>query len=136
MISDAEMQKEKLRSEVEGSVFKIKKDPRVTRVGKFLRRSCFDELPQLLNVLKGEMSLVGPRPLAYHEMSGDTKWRDLRLTTKPGLTGLWQIKRTDERKFDEWLLYDREYVENQSFLLDIKILLMTFHSIIKRTEIH
>lgn len=133
MVREAEQLKERLQNEAEGSVFKVKKDPRVTTFGKILRRTCADELPQLFHVLKGEMSLVGPRPLAAHEMDGQGDWKELRLSVKPGITGLWQVKRTDDRKFDEWLKYDKEYIENRSLGLDVKILFMTISTLIKGT---
>lgn len=126
MAKDAHLMRPQLQNEVEGSVFKMKDDPRITRIGRFLRRTSLDELPQLFNVLRGEMSLVGPRPLASEEMTADEKWRELRLTVKPGITGLWQVKGRGNREFSEWVRYDTEYVMNQSFLLDVKILLMTF----------
>jgi len=131
MVKDAEVLRAGLQSEVGGSVFKIENDPRVTRVGRLLRRTSIDELPQLFNVLKGDMSLVGPRPLSAEEMSGDKEWRELRLRVNPGITGLWQVKARDSRKFEDWIRYDTEYVINQSLFLDIKILLMTVKAVIR-----
>lgn len=131
MIKDADMLKSQLQSEVEGSVFKVKDDPRITRMGRFLRRTSLDELPQLFNVLAGNMSLVGPRPLAEEEMSADENWRRLRLTVKPGITGLWQIKGRGNREFSDWIRYDTKYIMNRSLLLDIKILLMTVVVVLK-----
>lgn len=125
MIVNAHEMQHKLKNEAEGSVFKVKNDPRITRVGKLLRRTSLDELPQIMNVLKGDMRLVGPRPLADEEMSADLDWRQKRIEVKPGVTGLWQISSRDSNKFDDWVRYDIEYVTNQSFLFDIKILFLT-----------
>lgn len=133
MVKDAHLMRPLLQNEVEGSVFKIKNDPRVTRIGRALRQTSIDELPQLFNVLRGEMSLVGPRPLAADEMTADENWRELRLRVKPGITGLWQVMGRGNREFSEWIQYDTEYVMNQSFLLDIKILLMTFGAVLRRS---
>ncbi len=113
------------RNDVDGPVFKIFDDPRVTRVGRLLRKASLDELPQLVNVLKGEMSLVGPRPLAASEMRYSPTWTDFRLRVKPGLTGLWQLRGRSRPGFHEWIRCDIEYVKRQSFLLDMEILLKT-----------
>ena len=131
MFTNADELKNNLKNEAEGSVFKIKNDPRITRVGKFLRRTSLDEFPQIFNVLKGEMSLVGPRPLAYEEMSGCEEWRALRLKKKPGITGLWQVKGRGSKSFNDWIQYDKEYVLNYSILLDMKIIFLTIGAIIK-----
>lgn len=131
MVKDAHLLRPLLTNEVEGSVFKIKHDPRVTRVGRLLRRTSMDELPQLFNVVFGEMSIVGPRPLAEEEMVADENWRRLRLTVKPGITGLWQVKGRGNREFSEWIRYDIEYVKNQSLFLDIKVILMTFGAVLR-----
>lgn len=131
MVKDAHLMRPLLKNEVEGSVFKIKNDPRITRVGKILRSTSIDELPQLFNVLRGEMSLVGPRPLAADEMTADENWRELRLRVKPGITGLWQVKGRGGREFAEWIKYDTEYVMNRSLSLDIKILFMTVWVVLK-----
>ncbi len=125
MVTDAELLKTRLKNEVDGPMFKMANDPRVTKTGRILRKWSIDELPQLLNVLKGEMSLVGPRPLAHEEMAGDELWKTTRLSVKPGLTGLWQIKGRRSGKFSDWVMYDIEYVQNKSFLADIKILFST-----------
>lgn len=131
MINNAETVKPLLKNEVEGSVFKIENDPRITRVGKFLRRTSLDELPQLFNILIGNMSIVGPRPLADAEMGADNEWKKIRLSVKPGLTGLWQIKGRHTKKFADWVKYDTEYVRNRSLLLDIKIIFMTIGIVLK-----
>ncbi len=127
MIQDAEDLQEKLyaQKDVDGPVFKLFNDPRVTRFGSLLRRTSLDELPQLINVLKGEMSLVGPRPLIMDEMRFSPSWRDARLRVKPGITGLWQLHSRSQPEFHEWIRYDIEYVKRQSFMLDLKILIKT-----------
>jgi lipopolysaccharide/colanic/teichoic acid biosynthesis glycosyltransferase len=106
-------------------VRKLVHDPRVTRVGRFLRKSSLDELPQLWNVLKGEMSLVGPRPPVPYEVDMYEPWHHRRLETKPGLTGLWQVTARSSADFDEMVRLDIQYIERQSFWLDLKILLKT-----------
>lgn len=121
------------RKEVDGPVFKLRKDPRVTRLGRFLRRTSLDEIPQLINVLKGEMSLVGPRPLALEEMKFNSVWRDLRLSVKPGITGLLQVNGRSESRFHDWIQYDINYVKNQSLMLDVKILVRTVWAVIRGT---
>lgn len=127
MVSDAEQQLEKLRSanEVDGPMFKIRHDPRITRVGAFLRNTSLDEVPQMINVLRGEMSLVGPRPLAPGEMIMAPHWRDLRLKVKPGMTGLWQLYGRRQHAFSDWIKYDIRYVKNHSMVMDFKILVRT-----------
>lgn len=127
MVTDADHIKKSLleRNEVDGPMFKLENDPRVTKVGQFLRRTSLDELPQLFNVLKGDMSLVGPRPLAYDEMKFCPPWRDVRLSAKPGMTGAWQAYAHDRQKFSEWIRHDIEYVNNRSLWLDLKILFKT-----------
>lgn len=104
--------------------FKISNDPRITRIGRFLRKTSLDELPQIYNVLKGEMSLVGPRPTSF-DVSAYSLWHTERLEVLPGITGLWQISGRSDVDFNERLRLDIEYIENQSFLLDLKILLYT-----------
>jgi exopolysaccharide biosynthesis polyprenyl glycosylphosphotransferase len=129
MTTDAEQRKHEFEAlnEMSGPVFKIANDPRITPVGRFLRKFSIDELPQLFNVLKGEMSLVGPRPLPVGEVA---RFDDLahrrRLSVKPGLTCLWQISgRSEVTDFKEWVRLDLEYIDNWSLLLDLKILLLT-----------
>jgi len=112
--------------DVDGPTFKVFGDPRVTRVGRILRRTSLDELPQLINVLRGEMSLVGPRPLILEEMRCAPNWRDIRLQVKPGMTGLWQVTGRGSVTFEDWVRCDTMYVKQQSMLLDLKILLRTF----------
>jgi lipopolysaccharide/colanic/teichoic acid biosynthesis glycosyltransferase len=110
--------------------FKITNDPRVTRVGRFLRRTSLDELPQLFNVLRGDMSLVGPRPTSFG-VERYRLWHTERLTVKPGLTGLWQISGRSKLEFDDRLRLDIAYVRNQSLWLDVRILLRTVTAVLK-----
>jgi exopolysaccharide biosynthesis polyprenyl glycosylphosphotransferase len=127
MRRDAEERKAELehRNEIQGSAFKITDDPRVTRVGRFLRRTSLDELPQLINVLRGEMSLVGPRPPLPGEVDGYDLWHRRRLSMKPGITGLWQVRARREPEFDRWVAADLEYIDRWSLWLDFKILART-----------
>lgn len=129
MVSDAEQRKQELAAlnEMGGPVFKVTNDPRITRVGRWLRKYSLDELPQLFNVLRGEMSLVGPRPLPVDEVSRfDDPAHRRRLSVKPGLTCLWQVSgRNDVRDFRDWVRLDLEYIDNWSFWLDLKILWRT-----------
>jgi lipopolysaccharide/colanic/teichoic acid biosynthesis glycosyltransferase len=105
--------------------FKMTKDPRITPLGAFLRKSSMDELPQLFNVLKGDMSLVGPRPPIEYEVDYYKDWHTQRLQAKPGITGLWQVNGRSRVSFDEMVMLDIKYIEYWSFMLDIKILLRT-----------
>jgi lipopolysaccharide/colanic/teichoic acid biosynthesis glycosyltransferase len=109
----------------DGPVFKIPDDPRVTRVGRFIRRWNLDEIPQLWNVLIGDMSLVGPRPLEDRESTSCPTWREARLSVPQGITGLWQTTRRSTGNFADWIEKDAEYVERRSLWLDLKILLGT-----------
>jgi len=134
MESDAEMRQAELAAfnQMEGPVFKIEKDPRVTQFGRFLRHTSLDELPQFYNVLKGEMSLVGPRPLPIYEVEqfASTAQRR-RLSMRPGLTCLWQISgRNKVKSFDEWVQMDLRYIDNWSLMLDLEILLKTIPVVI------
>ena len=127
MVNGAEDMKDSLNglNEMKGPVFKMKKDPRVTRLGAFLRRSSMDELPQLFNVLKGEMSVVGPRPPIPSEVEKYEVWQRRRLSMKPGLTCIWQISGRNNVDFDRWMTLDIEYIDNWSLGLDFKLLLET-----------
>ena len=129
MVSDAEQRKHELAklNEMEGPVFKLSNDPRVTPVGRFIRRFSIDELPQLLNVFRGEMSLVGPRPLPVDEVERfDDPAHRRRLSVKPGLTCLWQVSgRNEVKDFRDWVRLDLEYIDNWSIWLDVKILCRT-----------
>lgn len=117
-------------SERDGPAFKIKNDPRTLTVGRFLRKLSIDELPQLWNVLVGDMSLVGPRPLPTDESEELTLWQRERLDVKPGITGPWQVSGRDEISFDQWMQMDIEYARNPSILRDLKILLLTIPAVI------
>src|SRR5712692_3016971 len=112
-------------NEVQGPLFKIKDDPRITPVGRFLRHTSFDEIPQLINVLKGEMSLVGPRPPLPHEVAQYEEWQKERLAIKPGMTGLWQVRGRSDISFDEGVLMDLYYIENWSLRLYFQVLFRT-----------
>ena len=133
MQQDADKLKSKLQKDniMNGPVFKIKNDPRVTKIGKFLRKHSLDELPQLWSVLKGDMSLVGPRPAGPHELKRYENWHRRKLSVKPGITCLWQVKgRSKITDFDEWARLDLEYIDNWSFWLDLKILFKTIRKVI------
>jgi lipopolysaccharide/colanic/teichoic acid biosynthesis glycosyltransferase len=135
MVPDAELLKEDLShlNEADGAAFKIREDPRITRVGKFVRRSSLDEFPQLWNVLKGDMSIVGPRPQIPAEVGEYERPQLARLLVKPGLTCLWQISGRNDVDFAEWMRLDREYVETRTLGLDISILLRTLPAVVRRT---
>lgn len=113
-----------------GPCFKMRRDPRVTTVGRWLRRLSIDELPQLLNVLRGEMALVGPRPLPMDEARTETKLQRLRMTVKPGLTCLWQVSGRTEIPYEEWLALDVWYIRQQSLRLDFEILVRTIPAVL------
>ncbi len=133
MVKDADKMQAQLRplNEVDGPVFKMENDPRSTSLGRLLRRYSIDELPQLWNVLKGEMSLVGPRPLAGREMKFCTAWRDVRLKVRPGITGLWQVSGRSKTSFHDWIRLDIEYVRERSTMLDLKILAKTLMVVLR-----
>lgn len=136
MIIDAEALQANLESqnEVDGPTFKIKNDPRITPVGKFLRKTSLDELPQLFNVLLGDLSLVGPRPLPLRDVQKfDEYWFNRRFSIKPGITCIWQISGRSETDFDKWILQDLEYIDKWSLTLDLKILLKTPKAVINGT---
>jgi lipopolysaccharide/colanic/teichoic acid biosynthesis glycosyltransferase len=128
------VQKLKEKNVSDGAHVYIKDDPRVTRIGRFLRKTNLDELPQFWNVLMGDMSIVGPRPSPHKENQFAPAWREARLSVKPGITGLWQISRTRRAgsDFQEWIRYDIEYVEKQSMWLDIKIIFKTVETILRK----
>ena len=113
------------KNEQTGPAFKIADDPRITKVGKFIRKTSLDELPQLFNVLKGDMSLVGPRPPIPREVEQYTEYQKQRLLVKPGLTCIWQVSGRNNIGFDEWVDMDLEYIKNRNLLLDIKLILKT-----------
>lgn len=128
MVQNAEELKEKLQkqNEMSGPMFKMKEDPRVTKVGKFIRKTSIDELPQLINVLKGEMSLVGPRPSLPKEVAKFEPWMLERLSVKPGLTCYWQVSGRNNIDFEDWMKLDIKYVKDRNLGLDIKLIFKTF----------
>ncbi len=134
MVADAEQRQYALeeRNEAQGPVFKLKYDPRVTPVGKFLRRTSIDELPQLLNVLRGEMSLVGPRPLPLRDVSRfEECWLLRRFSVRPGLTCIWQVSGRSNTSFDDWIRQDLTYIDSWSLTLDLKILALTIPAVLR-----
>ncbi len=128
MCPDAEAKLASLQAlnERDGPVFKITNDPRVTKIGSFMRKTCIDELPQLINILKGEMSIVGPRPPLVSEVEQYTPYDLQRLSVTPGLTCYWQIRKHDNVTFAEWVDMDLEYIKEQSTFIDFKIIFLTF----------
>ena len=127
MVVNAEELKEKLvaQNEMSGPMFKMKDDPRVTKVGKFIRKTSIDELPQLWNVLKGDMSLVGPRPSLPKEVAQFDDWMYKRLEVKPGLTCYWQVSGRNNIDFEDWMKLDIKYVDERSTWIDIKLIFKT-----------
>ncbi|WP_055666494.1 sugar transferase [Desnuesiella massiliensis] len=128
MIIDAEelLYKLKDKNEMSGPMFKMKEDPRVTKVGRFIRKTSLDELPQLFNVLKGDMSLVGPRPNLPREVAKFEPWMRDKLIAKPGLTCYWQVMGRNDIDFKQWMELDIKYVRERSLSLDVKLILRTF----------
>lgn len=128
MVQNAEELVSKLKkyNEMSGPMFKIKEDPRITRVGKFIRKTSVDELPQLFNILKGEMSLVGPRPNLPREVVQFNQFQKQKLIAKPGLTCYWQVMGRSSIGFEEWIKLDIRYIKERSTLLDLKLILKTF----------
>jgi exopolysaccharide biosynthesis polyprenyl glycosylphosphotransferase len=134
MVGDAEKKQSELETlnEADGPVFKIKDDPRITAVGKYLRKASVDELPQLLNVLKGDMSLVGPRPLPLRDYRGfDQDWVRRRFSVRPGITCLWQVNGRSSLSFKEWMELDLHYIDHWSFWLDVKLIAKTIPAVWK-----
>ena len=132
MVTDAELIKRELAhlNEMSGPMFKVRMDPRITRVGRVLRRFSIDELPQLVNVLRGEMTLVGPRPAIVTEVEQFTPHQRRRLEVEPGLTCLWQVSGRSDLSFDEWVALDIEYIERRSVRLDLEILIRTIPAVV------
>jgi exopolysaccharide biosynthesis polyprenyl glycosylphosphotransferase len=132
MYMDAEKRRRELEhlNEMDGPVFKMKNDPRVTPIGRFIRKTSIDELPQLLNVLRGQMSLVGPRPPLLAEVDRYEWLYRRRLSIKPGITCLWQISGRNEISFKQWMEMDKAYIDNWSLWLDIKILAKTIPAVL------
>ena len=132
MYVDAEDRLEELMhlNEQSGPVFKITNDPRITRIGKFIRKTSLDELPQLLNVLKGDMSIVGPRPALPRETIQYTPYQMQRLLVKPGITCIWQVSGRNNIEFEEWVELDLEYIQKRSVLLDMKLILLTIPALL------
>lgn len=128
MVANAEELKGKLchKNEMSGPMFKMKNDPRVTKIGKFIRKTSIDELPQLFNVLKGDMSLVGPRPSLPKEVEKFDNWMMTRLEVKPGLTCYWQVSGRNDIDFEDWMKLDIKYVRERNTLVDIKLIFKTF----------
>ncbi len=133
MVPNAEARLNELlpKNEMDGPVFKIKNDPRITRVGRFIRKTSIDELPQLFNILKGDMSIVGPRPGLPREVEQYDEYAKQRLYVTPGLTCYWQIQpRRNDLSFDEWLDLDIQYIQDRSFATDWKIIFKTFGAVL------
>ncbi|MFR5266946.1 sugar transferase [Clostridium sp.] len=128
MVHNAEELKKQLieQNEMSGPMFKMKDDPRITKVGKFIRKTSIDELPQLFNVFKGEMSLVGPRPSLPHEVKEFEPWMLRRHEVKPGITCYWQVGGRSSIDFEEWMKLDIKYVDDRNFWLDMKLIFKTF----------
>lgn len=135
MVANAESLKVSLlgQNEQTGPVFKISNDPRVTRIGRFLRKTSFDELPQFFNVLRGDMSVVGPRPPIPSEVEEYQPWHKRRLTVKPGITCTWQVSGRNNIHFNEWVKLDLEYIDNWSFTRDTVLILKTIKVILTGT---
>ena len=132
MVRDAEEKLTELlhRNDVKGHMFKMKKDPRITKVGMFIRKTSIDELPQLINILLGQMSFVGPRPALPREVKEYTEYEKQRLLITPGCTGLWQISGRSDLDFNQMLELDLKYIQDRSFLTDWKIILKTFGAVL------
>jgi exopolysaccharide biosynthesis polyprenyl glycosylphosphotransferase len=133
MVVNAEALKQQLakQNEASGPVFKIRRDPRITTVGRFLRKFSLDELPQLFNVLKGDMSIVGPRPPIASEVRHYRAWQLRRLSVKPGLTCIWQVSGRSGINFEDWMRLDLRYIDHWSLGLDLKLVLKTIPAVVK-----
>lgn len=136
MCIDAEEKLKKLKhkNETEGPTFKMQEDPRITKVGHFIRKYSIDELLQLVNILKGDMSIIGPRPALPREVAEYGEFDKLRLLVKPGLSCYWQVSGRSNIPFDEWMKLDVKYIKEMSLLTDIKIILLTFPAVFRAME--
>jgi len=136
MRPDAESLKSELLaySEQDGPAFKMANDPRITPIGRFLRKTSIDELPQLWNVLKGDMSLVGPRPLPVDESKSCQLWQRRRLSVRPGLTCIWQIRGRNSVSFDEWVRMDLKYIKRRSFWYDLYLIASTAPAVVAKRD--
>ena len=134
MVKDADRKRKELShlNEADGPVFKIARDPRITRIGRFIRTTSLDEIPQFWNVLKGDMSLVGPRPPIPEEVAQYEPWQLRRLDVRPGITCLWQISGRSRLGFEEWMRLDLQYIKRQSLMLDLRILIRTIPAVLSR----
>ena len=137
MVDGADRRKSELlaQNEMSGPVFKMQQDPRITRLGRYLRKFSIDELPQFFNVLKGEMSLVGPRPPLPNEVAGFEPWQRRKLSVQPGVTCLWQVNGRNDIDFDDWMKLDLQYIDNWSLWLDAKIVARTIPTVMKGTGV-
>ncbi|MDO5396834.1 MAG: sugar transferase [bacterium] len=132
VVNAAEQKKELMhKNECDGPIFKIENDPRITKVGEFIRKTSIDELPQLVNILKGDMSIVGPRPPLGHEVMQYDEYAMRRLSVKPGLTCYWQCSGRSGLDFDEWMRLDMKYIEDRGFWTDIKLIFKTVPAVFK-----
>jgi len=138
MVADAEERLRELldRNEATGPLFKMAHDPRVTKFGRFLRKTSLDELPQLVNVLRGDMTVVGPRPPLPREVAQYEEWQMARLEVRPGITGLWQVSGRSELPFEDYVRLDLFYIENWSLAFDLFIIAKTLPTIISRRGAH
>lgn len=127
--AEAQFEKMQVQNEQTGHAFKIKNDPRITRVGKFIRRYSIDELPQLFNIIKGDMSVVGPRPIIYSQMEACNAYEKQRLIVKPGLTCYWQVCGRAKIKWEQWVELDLQYIQDMSIKKDIELIIRTFPAV-------
>ena len=127
MVKDAEARKRELAhlNEMSGPAFKMKRDPRITAIGRFIRKYSIDELPQLINVLRGDMSIVGPRPPVPDEVSQYEAWQRRRLSVRPGLTCIWQVSGRNQISFEQWMIMDMQYIDNWSLARDFNLIFRT-----------